>query len=119
MFACLAIRTTQRLLGGKATKKQIRSVVGYGMLPLTLGSLFNALLYIIALPWNRTDINNFDEIFTTMTQFRNSFAGILALIVNILALIAAGVYIVFMLKPASNFSWVEAVISTGSFTTAT
>lgn len=113
LIASFTIRTTARLLGGKGTKKQIRSVVGYGMLPLTLASLFNGLLYVIALPWNKTNIFDFAEIFTSMTRFRNSFAGIFGLIINILGFIAAGIYIVFMLKPASNFSWIEASISTG------
>ncbi len=113
LLASFAIRTTARLLGGKATKKQIRGVVGYGMLPLTIASLFNGILYVIALPWNRTNIYDFSEVFATMTQFRNSFAGIFGLIINILGFVTAGVYIVFMVKPASNFSWIEASISTG------
>lgn len=113
LLGSFVIRTTARLLGSKASRKQIRGVVGYGMLPLTLASLFNGILYIVALPWNRTNIYDFSEIFATMTQFRNSFAGIFGLIINILGFIITGVYIVFMLKPASNFSWIEASISTG------
>ncbi len=113
LIGSFAIRTAARLLGGKASKKQIRGIVGYGMLPPTLASLFNAILYVIALPWNRTNIYDFTEVFATMTRFRNSFAGILGLIINILGFVVAGVFIVFMLKPASNFSWIEATVSTG------
>lgn len=113
LLASFAIRITAKLLGGKASKKQIRAAVGYGMLPLTLASLFKAILYIIALPWNRTNIFDFGEIFSTMNQFRNSFAGIFGLIVNILGFTISGVYIVFMVKPASDFSWIEASIATG------
>lgn len=113
MVASLLIRILARLLGGKANKKQIRSAVAYGFMPLAIGQLFNGLFYLIALPWNRTDIFSFDEVFNTMFQFRNSFAGIFGLIINILSFLATGVFIVFIVKPSSEFSWVEAAIATG------
>lgn len=107
------IRTFARLLGGKASKKQIRAAVGYGFMPVTIAALFNALFYLIALPWNRVNLDDFGAIFSSMNDLRNSFAGITGLIINILGIIAAGVYITFIVKPASDFSYIEAALVTG------
>ena len=107
------IRTFARLLGGKANKKQIRSAIGYGLVIFTITSLFNALLYLVALPWNRVNLAEFGEVFQSMRDMRNSFAGITGLIFNLIGILAAGIYMVFIVKPASDFSFLESAIATG------
>ena len=112
-FASWFIRTFARLLGGKANKKQIRSAVGYGLILFAVISLFNALLYLIALPWNRVDLAEFGDVFQSMRDMRNSFAGITGLIFNLIGILVAGIYIIYIVKPASNFSFLESAIATG------
>jgi hypothetical protein len=107
------IRLMTRLLGGKASGKQIRAAVGYGMMPIVLSELLIAILFLIALPWKDPDPYDFTGIFQAMSEIRHSFIGIIGLIIHFLGLAASGVYMVFIIKPASEFSWVETAIATG------
>ncbi|MBD3189852.1 MAG: hypothetical protein GF308_04375 [Candidatus Heimdallarchaeota archaeon] len=102
-----------RLLGGKATKKQIRAAVGYGLLPVAIGELFIALFYLVALPWRSPDPIYFQEIFEAMDSLRNSFVGITGMILHFLSLLVGSAYMVFIIKNASNFSWAESIAATG------
>jgi len=107
------IRLMTRLLGGKASGKQIRSAVGYGMMPMVLSEILIAILFLIALPWKDPDPNDFTGIFEAMSEIRHSFIGIIGLIIHFLGLAASVVYMVFIIKPASEFSWIETAIATG------
>ncbi|MFW9923058.1 MAG: YIP1 family protein [Candidatus Thorarchaeota archaeon] len=102
-----------KLLGGKAKGKQISSAVGYGFMPVAVISVFNSLFYLIALPYSQIEALDYTEVFYTVLGYRNSFAGILGLILNIISFLGAGVYIALILKPANGFSWVEAGIAVG------
>ncbi|NHJ84148.1 MAG: hypothetical protein FK734_01715 [Asgard group archaeon] len=112
LIGSLAIRITNRLFSGKANKKQIRSAVGYGLMPVAFAELFNGIFYLIALPWRTPNEFDFYAIFDAMLDLRNSFSNILGIIIHFLGLFAAIVYMIFIIKPASEFSWVETVIAT-------
>ncbi|MGC9778271.1 MAG: YIP1 family protein [Candidatus Heimdallarchaeota archaeon] len=108
------IRTMTRLLGGKGNRKQIRAAVGYGLMPVVFVELLIGIFQLIALPWGLDpDPSSFLEIFNAMADLRNSFAGIFGIVLHFSGFLVAGVYIVFILKPASEFSWIEAAISAG------
>ncbi|MHA1743045.1 MAG: YIP1 family protein [Candidatus Heimdallarchaeota archaeon] len=107
------IRTITRLLGGKATGKQIRAAVGYAFLPVTAAELLIALLFLIGLPWRTIDAVDIGIIVSQFLEMRNSFMGIFGMIIHFLGFLAAGFYMVLIVKPASNFSWIEAAISVG------
>lgn len=107
------IRLMTRLLGGKASRKQIRAAVGYGMLPIVFSELLNGILFLIALPWREPDQYDFTGIIDDMSFLRHSFIGVIGLIIHFLGLAAASVYMIFIIKPASEFSWLETAIATG------
>jgi len=107
------IRTMTRLLGGKASRKQIRAAVGYGMLPVVFAEVFNGIFLLVALPWRDPGTYDFDAIIEAMFDLRNSFAGIVAIVIHFASFVAAGVYIILIAKPACDYSWVETVIATG------
>jgi len=108
------IRTLTRLLGGKASRQQVRAAVGYGFLPVALMEFLIAILLLIGLPWRSINLGaSISEIVTQMLALRNSFMGIFAIILHFLGFLAAAIYIVFILKPASNFSWIETFIAVG------
>jgi hypothetical protein len=107
------IRLMTRLLGGKASRKQIRAAVGYGMMPIVFSELLNGILFLIALPWREPDSYDFSGIYADMSFLRHSFIGVIGLIIHFLGLAAASIYMVFIIKPASEFSWLETVIATG------
>ncbi|MCE7744554.1 MAG: hypothetical protein GPJ52_05410 [Candidatus Heimdallarchaeota archaeon] len=107
------IRLMTRLLGGKASRKQIRAAVGYGMMPIVFSELFIGILFLIALPWRDPDSYDFSAIFNDMSSLRHSFIGIVGLVIHFLGLAASSIYIVFIAKPACEFSWLETAIATG------
>ncbi|MBN1331133.1 MAG: YIP1 family protein [Candidatus Heimdallarchaeota archaeon] len=107
------IRTMSRLLGGKSSRKQIRSAVGYGMLPVVFAEIFNGIFLLIALPYEEPGDYDITGIIESMSNLRNSFAGITSIIIHFAGIIASGIYIVFIAKPACDFSWVETAIATG------
>jgi len=113
VFSSLIIRSMARMIGGKPSKKQIRAAVGYGMLPIVLVEIFNGIFYLIALPWDSVGSSQFSVIINAILGLKNSVAGYLGLGLQIISLLTAGAYIVFISKPACEFSWVETVIATG------
>jgi len=107
------IRLFTRLLGGKAKGKQIRAAVGYGFMPIMFAEILAAIVLLIALPSPSVNVNDFNEVIAAMILMRNSFAGIFALILHFLGIVVGAVFMVFMIKPASEFSWVETAFATG------
>jgi hypothetical protein len=112
-ISSLFIRIMAQLIGGKPSKKQIRAAVGYGMLPVVFAQILSGIFYLIALPWTTVGTSQFTVIIDAILGLRNSIAGYIGLVLEIIALLAAGVYIIFIAKPSCEFSWVETVISTG------
>jgi hypothetical protein len=112
MICSWIIRSISRLLGGKASGKQFRAAVGYGMLPIVFAQIFNGIFYLIALPWRTVGLYPFTDIIEAIIDIRNSFTGYVGIVLNFASFLAAGVYIVFVAKPAADYSWIEAVIAT-------
>ncbi|NHJ31989.1 MAG: hypothetical protein FK732_03920 [Asgard group archaeon] len=107
------IRLMNRLLGGKASGKQIRAAVGYGMMPIVFSEIFIGILFLVALPRESPNPNDFSGIISDMSSMRHSPIGIIGLIIHFLGLAASSIYMVFIIKPASEFSWLETAIATG------
>ncbi|NHK32764.1 MAG: YIP1 family protein [Asgard group archaeon] len=112
-ISSLVIRIMAQLIGGNPSKKQIRAAVGYGMLPVVFAQILSGIFYLIALPWVTVGSSQFTVIINAILSLRNSITGYIGLVLEITALLAAGVYIVFITKPSCEFSWVETVIATG------
>ena len=70
------IRMMMRLLSGKATGKQIRSAVGYGLMPIMFAEILAAFFLLVALPSYAPDVGDFYEVIQVMGGMQNTFAGI-------------------------------------------
>ncbi len=112
-LASWVIRLTTKLLGGKAKGKQIRAAVGYGLMPIMFAEILAAFFLLVALPTYAPDVGDFYGVIDAMLAMRNSFAGIFAMVLHFLGIIVGAVFMVFIIKPASEFSWVETAFATG------
>jgi hypothetical protein len=110
-FGSWIMRSITRLLGGKPSSKQIRAAVGYGLLPVVFVQIFNGIFYFIALPWGSVGSYVFDDIVDELLRLRNSVTGFIGIGLTFASFIAAGIYIVLIAKPASDFSWIETIIA--------
>lgn len=112
-LSSLIIRSMARLIGGKPSKKQIRAAVGYGMLPVVFVEILTGIFFLIALPRVTISSYQFSVIIDAILGLRNSIAGYFGIGLQFAGLLTASVYIIFIAKPACEFSWVETAIATG------